>query len=103
MIDSPPAHPDTALTTLKDLKKCLTAFEMDYIHLTVYMQLYQLMCKIKWSDPKTWTHLVLHPGMMHNLMSFIGAIGTLMKSSGLEQIINAALLGYVKSISNGKA
>jgi len=59
---------------------------------------------IKWSNPKTWTHLVLHPGLMHTLMSFIGAIGTLMKSSGLEEIINAAFgCGKGKSISNGKA
>ena len=57
---------------------------------------------IKWSEPKTWTHLVLHPGMMHTLMSFIGAKRTLMKSSGLEEIINAAF-GSGESISNGKA
>ena len=70
MIDSPPAHPDTALTTLKHLKKCLTAFGIDYIRVTIDMQLYQVMCMIKWSDPKTWTNLVLHPGIMHALRSF---------------------------------
>ena len=40
MIDSPPAHPDTVLTTLVHLEKCLTTFGMQYIHVTVDLQLY---------------------------------------------------------------
>ena len=102
MIDSPPAHPDTVLTTLVHLEKCLTTFGMQYIHVTVDMQLYQLMCLVQWNDPDRWCNLILHPGMMHTLMSFLGCIGTLMKASGLEVLISAAF-DSISSIINGKA
>ena len=43
-----------------------------------------------------------HPGGMHTLMSFLGAIGHLMKGSGLEEILGAAFSG-INSMLNGKA
>ena len=45
--------------------------------------------------------VILHPGMMHTMMSFLGSIGTLMKGSGLEQLISSAF-GGIASILNGK-
>jgi len=102
MIDSPYAHSDTYFTTLKHLKKCLTAFRMDYIHVTVDMQLYQVMCMIKWSDQKNMDKSCTSPRDYACSNKFFGAIRTLMKSSGLEEIINAEF-GCVESISNGRA
>ena len=102
MIDSLPSHPDTVLTTLVHLEKCLTTFGMQYIHVTVDLQLYQSMCLVQWSDPEQWSNLILHSGMMHTLMSFLGCIGSLMKASGLEFLISAAF-GSISSIINGKA
>ena len=102
MIDSPPAHPDTVMTTLVYLQRTLNAFGMQYTHVSVDLQLYQTACLVQWNDPQRWTGLILHPGMMHTLMSFLGCIGTLMKASGLEVLMSAAF-GCISIIINGKA
>ena len=102
MIDAPPAHPDTVLTTLITLERSLLSFGMQYIHLTIDLQLYEIACLIQWNDQERWRHLILHPGMMHTLMSFIGCIGTLMKATGMEVILGAAF-GGIPNILNGKA
>ena len=57
--------------------------------------------QVKWSDPEKWTTLVMHPGGMHCVMSFLGCIGKLMGGSGLEELIGAAFSG-VTGILNGK-
>lgn len=102
MIDSPPAHPDTVLTTLVYLERALNTFGMQYIHLTVDLQLYETACLVQWNNPQRWTNLIVHPGMMHTLMSFLGCIGTLMRASGVEVLMSAAF-GGITSIFNGKA
>ena len=38
LLDSPPAHPDTVLTTLVYLEKTLKTFGMQYAHLSVDLQ-----------------------------------------------------------------
>ena len=45
--------------------------------------------------------VILHPGMIHTLMSFVGCIGTLMKGSGMEQILGVAF-GGMANIFNRK-
>ena len=40
--------------------------------------------------------------MMHSLKGFLGYMGTLMKGSGMEVLMNAAF-GGMSSIVNGKA
>ena len=40
--------------------------------------------------------------MIHNLMSFLGCVGTLMKASGVDILISAAFAG-ITNIVNGKA
>ena len=102
MIDSPPAHPDTVLTTLVNLERALNSFGMQYTHITVDLQLYQTACLVQWNDPLRWTNVILHPGMMHTFMSFLGCVGTLMKASGVDILISAAFAG-ITSIVNGKA
>ena len=89
LLDAPPAHPDTVLTTLIYLEKTLNTFGMQYAHLSVDLQLYQKSCLVQWSDPCRWKSLVLHPGMMHTLMSFHGCIGTLMKASAVDVLLTA--------------
>ena len=66
------------------------------------MQLYMVACQIKWSDGEQWKHVVLHPGMMHTLMSFIGCISTLMKCSRMETVLSSSF-GPLTSIHNDKA
>ena len=75
---------------------------MQYTHNTVDLQLYQTTSLSQWNDPLRWTNVILHPGMMHTLMSFLGCVGTLMKASGVDILISAAFAG-ITSIVNGKA
>ena len=75
---------------------------MGCTHITVDLQLYQTACLVQWNDPLRWTNVILHPGMMHTLMNFLGCVGTLMKASGVDVLISAAFAG-ITSIVNGKA
>ena len=93
LIDSPPAHPDTVLTTLVFINEFMEQHKLPYIHLSADMQLFKVILQIKWSYPNRWKHLVVRPGGMHTLMSFIGCIGTLMSGSGLEELLGAAFKG----------
>lgn len=102
LIDSPPSHPDTMLTTLVYLERSLKGFGMKYAHITVDLQLYIVACLIQWSDPVRWKSVIIHPGMMHTLMSFLGCIGFLMKGSGIEQLL-AVAFGGITNILNGKS
>ncbi len=100
LIDSPPPHPDTVVTTMAYIDRTLKSLGMLHVHLTLDMQLY--ITSIKWSDPVRWNSVILRPGMMHTLMSFIGTIGYNMKATGAEEIVGAAY-GGIASIFNGKA
>ncbi len=102
LLNSPPSHPDTVITTLQHMVTSMKAFGMTYANICMDMQLYIVSCKTKWSDIDRWKYVILHPGMMHTIMSFLGCIGTLMHSSGIEVIL-AASFGSLKSIMSGKA
>ena len=84
------------------LERTLNTFGMQYTHLSVDLQLYQIACLVQCNDHQRWINLILHPGMMHTLMSFLGCVGTLMKASGLEVLMSSAFAG-INSIVNGKA
>ena len=47
MIDSPPAHPDTVMTTLVYLQMTLNAFGMQYTRVSVDLQLYHTACPVQ--------------------------------------------------------
>ena len=102
LIDSPPSHPDTVLTTMAYLDRTLKSLGMSHVHITMDMQLYIIECLIKWSDIERWNSVILRPGMMHALMSFIGTIGYRLKASCVEELISAAN-GGITRILNGKA
>ena len=54
---------------------------------------------IKTTDTKTkWPPI----GGMHTLMSIIGAVGTLMSNSGLEEVMNSAFAWVPKMLSGKK-
>ena len=82
LLDAPTDHPETVLTTLIYMENTWKTFGMQYAHLSVDLQIYQISYLVQWSDPCHWKSLVLLPGMIHTLMSFLGCIGTLTKASG---------------------
>ncbi|MES9884700.1 MAG: hypothetical protein ABW185_27970 [Sedimenticola sp.] len=102
LIDSTPSHPDTVLTSLLYIEEFMKSHGQLYVHLVADLQLFKVAMQIKWSNPTRWKYLLVRPGGMHTLMSFIGCIGTLMKGTGLEEILCSAYKG-VNSMLNGKA
>ena len=66
------------------------------------MQLYMVAVQVKWSDPEMWRAVIAHPGGMHNVMSFVGCVGNLMKGSGVEELLGAAYSGLA-GILSGKS
>ena len=102
LIDAPPSHPDTVLTSLLYMKKSLSELGMSYANLSIDMQLYMVAQQVKWWDPTRFEDVIVRPGAMHIIMSFLGCIGTLMKGSGLDVLVGAAF-GGMTGIMNGKA
>ena len=103
LIDAPPSHPDTVLTTLSYFEKTLTELGMKTSNLSADMQLYIVATLIKWaSHGNRFKSVILRPGGMHTLMSFNDCIGNLMKGNGPEVLVGAAF-GGLTSIMNGKA
>ena len=47
IIDSPPVHPNTVMTTLVYLQMTLNAFGMQYTHVPLDLQLYQTACLVQ--------------------------------------------------------
>ena len=103
LIDAPPSHPDTVLTTLSYLEITLTALGTNTSNTSADMQLYIVATLIKWaSHGNLFKSVMFRPGRMHTLMSFNGCIGNLIKASGLEILVGAAFSGLT-SIMTGKA
>ncbi len=59
-------------------------------------QLYRVTVNVMWVCPDLFKDFVPHLGGMHTLMSFIGAVGTVMSNSGLEEVMNSAFAGVPK-------
>ena len=54
------------------------------------------------SSPDKWKCMIICPGDMHTLMSFVGCIGVLMQGMGLDAVL-AAAFKCVPTMLNGKA
>lgn len=102
LFDSPPSHPDTVLTSMSYMQRSLNKMGMVYLHLSPDMHLYMVASQIKWNNMEQFQHVILHPGVMHIIMSACGAIGTLIKGSGAEVLIAASIGGITGTLS-GKA
>ena len=55
-----------------------------------------------WVCPDLFKDFVPHLGGMHTLMRFIGAVGTLMSNSGLEEVMNSTFAGVPNMLSEKK-
>ena len=84
LIDAPPSHPDTILTTLTYMQRSMVDMGMEKVHLCMDMQLYVVTKQVCWNQPRRFRNIIVHPGGMHIIQSFLGCIGTLMKGSALD-------------------
>ena len=65
-------------------------------------QLYKVVMHIIWQDPDAFPNFVPRLGGMYMLIRFVGAIGTIMAGSGLEEILKSAFAGVQKMLTGKK-
>ena len=102
LIDNPPSAPATMMTAMLKAKEICHALGQSYVVLTADLQLYKVALHLKWENRTLFDEVHLRMGGMHLLMNYVGAIGTLMANSGLEEILGAAFSGVQKMLSGKK-
>ena len=89
LIDMTPHDPDTMMTSLTQAQEITTSMGQNYVVYTCDLQLYKVAQSILWAYPDRFKNVVLRLGGMHMLMSFIGAVGSLMIETGLNDVLES--------------
>ncbi|CAH3121622.1 unnamed protein product [Porites lobata] len=97
-----PSDPDTILTALHEAKRLTEERGQKKTIFTSDQQLYKVAVEVKWTDPERFADVIVRLGGMHMLMSFVGAIGTLMQGSGLVDVLSSTFSGVSKMLSGKK-
>lgn len=95
LIDMPPAEYDTVLTSMLQIKRLSEATGQPFTLFTLDQQHYRYAVEIQWALPEVFPHssFIVRLGGMHMLMSYIGAVGNLMRETGLADIMSSAFAG----------
>ena len=102
LIDMYPSDPDTIMTSLTKAQEITNSTGQEFVVFTCDLQLFKEAQKILWTYPDRFSNVVLRVGGMHMLMSFVGAIGSLMAGSGLAEILESAFGGVAKLLTGKK-
>ena len=102
LIDMAPAEPNTMMTAMVEAQRLTNSTGQVYTIFTNDQQLYRVAVNVTWVHSEQFVNFIPRLGGMHTLMSFVGAIGTLMVDSGLEQILEVAFGGVSKMLSGKK-
>ncbi len=102
LIDMAPAEPTTMLTAMIEAQKLSNATGQVYTIFTNDQQLYRVAVNITWVYNDLFLNFIRRLGGMHTLMSFVGAVGTLMADTGLESIMDVAFGGVAKMLTGKK-
>lgn len=102
LIDMPPSDPDTMMTALHETKRLTNERGQAKVVFTSDQQLYKVAVDVKWAYPNDISDVILRLGGMHMLMSFVGAIGSLMGGSGLSEILSSTFAGVSKMLIGKK-
>lgn len=102
LIDMTPSDPDTMMTALHEAKRLTEERAQKYAIFTSDQQLYKVAVDVKWAYPNEFADVIIRLGGMHMLMSFVGAVGTLMEGTGLAEIIESTFAGVNKMLSGKK-
>ena len=79
--------------------------EQEYIFVTFNLAVSKKAYALIWHDAERYKYVVIHLGVFHTVLSYLGALGKLMKGSGFEDIITEAGLcasGSLDKMMNGK-
>ena len=88
LIDMPHADPSTMMTALVEANRLTSEDGQEFTIFTCDQQLYRVSLLVIWAYPEQFSNVVLRLGGMHMLMSFVGAVGSLMGESGLAQVMD---------------
>ena len=98
LINKTPSDPSTILTAMCDIEATSHQPGQELAVFTCDQQLF----RVTRDDPARWKHLYPCIGEMHWFMSFVGSVGKLMKSSELDMLMKAALVGVDKMLIDKK-
>ncbi|KAJ4944771.1 hypothetical protein JOQ06_013311 [Pogonophryne albipinna] len=101
LIDMKPSDPDTMMTAMARVQELTSETGQNFSVLTCDQQLYRVAVQVLWGHPDKLKDMHLRLGGMHALMSFNGAIGSLMAESGLSSVLSEVFGGVAKML-NGK-
>ena len=102
LIDMVPSEPDTIMTAMNEAQKLTLSTGQAFTLFTNDQQLYRVAVHVLWVYPEKFPNFIPRLGGMHTLMSFVGAVGTLMCNSGLEEILQSAFGGVPKMLPGKK-
>ncbi len=102
LIGMPPAHSDTIMTAMSKAQELTQEIGENFTLFTADQQLYRVALEVQWMHPNLFPNLIPRLGGMHMLMSFVGAIGTLMVETGLAQILESVFGGVQKMLTGKK-
>ena len=96
------SDPDTMLTAMMRVKKLTAQMGQIFSVLTCDQQLYRVAVQNSWDQLETFKDMCRCLGGKHALMSFVGAIGSLMTESGLSDVLSEVFRGVPKMLSGKK-
>ena len=102
LIGMPPSDPDTMRMALHEAKRMTNKRGQKSVVFTCDQQLYKVFVEVTWAYPNEFSDVIVCLGGMHKLMSFVGAIGTLMQGSGLSEVLSTTFAGVTKMLSGKK-
>ena len=97
-----PSDPDTIMSAMIEAQRLTNACGQMITVFTNDQQLYRVAVNVTWVYPRLFTNCVPRLGGMHFIMSFFGAVGTLMSNTGLTEIMQTTFGGVPKMLSGKK-
>ena len=101
-LDMVPAESDTMKTAMVEAQHLTLLTGQEWTIFINDQQLYQVAVNITWVDQSMFAMFVPCLGGMHMMMSFVGTVGTLMRGSGLEEILKSTFAEVPKLLSGKK-
>ena len=103
-----PKSPTDAAVVGLSLEYCMSVANkvgQEHAIVTCVQAIYEIGLGLRKKNPAKYEHLILRMGVFHIASNFLGAIGYLMRSSGIEDILSqaeACLAGTANKIMYGK-
>ena len=98
LIDMTPSDPDTIMSAMLEAQRLTNKCGQAITVFTNDQQLYRVAVNVTWVYPHLFRNFVVRLGGMHFLMSFVGAVGTLMSNTGLTEIMQTTFGGVPKML-----